>query len=121
MDLGKVLPPKLALDSVSIQPLLDDPDLVNGPRRFAYAEVFRPNGPGPYERNHRAIRDQRWKLIRGFRSDRDPDTRDEFYDLDLAPPGLDGEDMCPCPENLDVEALAAYERLAKALEEIGGP
>jgi hypothetical protein len=94
---------------------------VSGSRRFSYAENFSPNGLGPYARNERAIRDQRWKLIRTFLANRTPATKDEFYDLDVAPPGTDGENLCPCPGNLSGEALAAYERLVRALEELSGP
>jgi hypothetical protein len=106
---------------LSLLPLVADPDRINGPRHFAYAEIFDPSGPGPYDRNNRAIRDQRWKLIRTFRAKRTPATQDEFYDLDIAPAGTDGENLCPCPGNLSDEALAAFERLVTALEELSGP
>ncbi len=62
------------------------------------------------------IRGKRWKLIEHFAGT--TAARREFYDLSVAPPGRDGQNLCPCPENLDVDAAAAYERLVKALEEI---
>ena len=89
-------------------------------RRYAYAEKFGPNGPGQYDRYHRSIRDERWKLVRIFRADRIPATQEEFHDLESAAPGVDGDDLCPCPENLEGEARAAYERLAQALDEVQG-
>lgn len=113
--------PHKPLDSVSILPVLADPDRPDPPRRFAYAEIFEPNGPGPYSKHDRAIRDSRWKLIRTYRSDRNPPTREEFYDLDAAPPGFDGVNLCPCPGNLTPEARAAYDRLVGELERLGGP
>ena len=87
-------------------------------RRYAYAEKFAPNGPGPPTRYHRSIRDQRWKLVRIFRADRTPATQEEFYDLQSAAPGADGDDGCPCPEDLKGEARAAYERLVQQIEEL---
>ena len=85
---------------------------------LTYAERFKPNGPPPHtELDQQTIRDSRWKLIRrGLRI-----RRDAFFDLQDAPPGLDGDDLCPCPENLSGEALAAYERLSNALVDLSGP
>jgi arylsulfatase A-like enzyme len=121
VDLEGVFPHEFALDSVSLLPLMAEPVRVNGPRRFAYAERFKPNGPGPYVWNDRAIRDQRWKLVRSFRPNRVPVTIDEFYDLDNAAPGLDGDDLCPCPENLGPDERVGYERLVRELEALSGP
>ena len=117
VDLDEVIPHELFLDSVSVRPLLEDPDNASI-RKYAFADYFKPNGPGPYDRRRRAIRDDRWKLIQ--RQPRPP-FRYEFYDLDNAPPGLDGDDLCPCPENLDRDERAAYERLLRELEALGGP
>jgi len=61
-------------DSVSLFPYLRDPS--HPPlREWVYAEVFAPNGPGPYTEDERMIRDARYKLIV-----RDG-TREELYDL----------------------------------------
>ena len=62
VDLAEVIPHELVLDSVSMLPLLADPDSASI-RQYAFAEYFIPNGPGPYDRSPRAIRDDRWKLI----------------------------------------------------------
>lgn len=64
-----------AEDSVSIVPYLADPTRPSI-RDTVYAELFRPNGPGPYARHDRAIRDSRYKLIMRLEG------RDELYDLD---------------------------------------
>ncbi len=120
VDLADVLPPQCRVDSVSLLPELAAPNRNKSARRYAYAEKFGPNGPGPYDRYHRSIRDKRWKLVRIFRADRSPATQEEFHDLENAAPGMDGEDLCPCPENLEGEARAAYERLVRALEELQG-
>ncbi|MCH7870223.1 MAG: sulfatase-like hydrolase/transferase, partial [Planctomycetes bacterium] len=121
VDLADVFPPRYKVDSVSLLPLLADPDRTPAARRYAYAERFRPNGAGPYELRQRAIRDGRWKLIRRLVPNSDPPFKDQLFDLDNAPPALDGDDRCPCPENLSGEALAAYERLSNALVDLSGP
>jgi arylsulfatase A-like enzyme len=120
VNLSEVIPPELVLDSVSMLPLLIDPDNATI-RRYAFADYFRPNGPGPYSGRQRAIRDGRWKLIRLLRPNSTPPFRDRLFDLDNASPGRDGRGLCPCPENLSDEALAAYERLSRALEDLSGP
>ncbi len=100
------------LDSVSFVPYLVQPGCAPL-REFVYTEAFFPNGGGPYEPLARAIRGERYKLIR-----RGPDaSRDELYDLIadpwetqnllLAPPGG------ASPQPLD---LAAYLGLAQRLE-----
>ena len=47
--------------------------------------------------------------------------RDLFFDLQAAQPGTDGDNLCPCPENLSGEALLAYQRLAEELDAIRSP
>jgi arylsulfatase B len=62
-----------AEDSVSLVPYLGGSDK---PRRSTvFAEFFTPNGPGPWTTHTRAVRDERFKLIRST------GVPDEFYDL----------------------------------------
>jgi arylsulfatase A-like enzyme len=88
--------PLLPMDSVSLVPYLADPTIPSI-RKWVYAEMFNPNGPGPPEGGRSAIRGERFKLIRTI-----GDAPDEFYDLfndpfetiDLVAPGgspLQGE------------------------------
>lgn len=62
------------LDGVSFLDALDDPS-DHGARGFVYTERFRPVGGGPYRLDLRAIRDDRYKVIR------DTDGSMRFYDL----------------------------------------
>ena len=120
VNLGDVVPPGVTMDSISLLAALVHPDRVPGARRYAHTEKFQPNGPGPYTFDNRSVRDRRWKLIRKHNVKKTPQIRDEMYDLSAAPAGADGDDLCPCPENLEAEARAAYERLVRALEELQG-
>lgn len=52
-----------ALDSVSFARLLADPAGPR-PRRYLFAETFKPNGPGPWDAEHTAVREERFKLLR---------------------------------------------------------
>jgi len=52
----------LVLDGVSLWPALLAPSGVGG-RRFVYTEKFRPVGPGPYDIEWRAVRDDRYKVM----------------------------------------------------------
>ncbi|MDP6763784.1 MAG: sulfatase-like hydrolase/transferase [Planctomycetota bacterium] len=54
--------PNVELDSVSLYPYLEKTDAL-AQRQTVYAEVFHPNGPGPYEFAARTIRNERYKLI----------------------------------------------------------
>lgn len=74
-----------AEDSVSLVPYFTPgtPSL----RSTVYAEVFTPNGPGPYTRHDRCLRSAQYKLIRTLTG------QDEFYDL-LADP-LETQDLFP--------------------------
>jgi arylsulfatase A-like enzyme len=70
-DLALVL--SAAEDSVSLVPYLrgsSEPQ-----RNSVFAEFFIPNGPGPWTTHTRAVRDERFKLIRST------GVPDEFYDL----------------------------------------
>lgn len=116
VNLDEVLPPTHKLDSVSILPLLDDPKHAVV-REYAYAENFRPNGLSTPRGGEYAIRDARWKLIRREGTKATPD---ELYDLSVAPPGTDGQDLCPCPDNLSEEQFLAYERLMMEFERLRG-
>ena len=84
-------------------------------------EKFKPNGFGPYTTAGQTITDGRWKLIRTLLVDRTPPYRDRFYDLDTAIPGTDGQDLCPCPENLSGEALDAYNLLLETMFDLTSP
>ena len=117
VDLQRVLPAGHELDSKSLLPALADPDAADG-RQYAYAEIFSSSVSPPYLNHHRMIRGARWKLIEHFAGT--IAARRELYDLSAAPPGLDGKNLCPCPENLGADAAAAYERLVRALPKIGG-
>ncbi len=69
--------PSLAQDSVSLVPYMvgsTEPQ-----RSSVYAEYFTPNGPGPWTSHTRAVRDDRYKLIRATGA------ADELYDLQLDP------------------------------------
>lgn len=121
VNLSDVLPPGHMLDSKSILPLLERPNDQRSIRQVAYTERFKPNGRPPYELWQRAVRDKRWKLVRESRRGRTVRRGEQFFDLDAAEPGEDGKNLCPCPRGLEGEALQAYRRLEKALEEISGP
>jgi arylsulfatase A-like enzyme len=95
----------LDLDGVSFLDVLSNQGW-SGPREVVYTERFEPNGPGPYTRYDRAIRDDTHKLIRlndGF---------DRLFRLD----GLlqEGPDLMEQP--LSAEDQAAYDRLVARLE-----
>lgn len=92
------------LDSVSLVPYLTDP--AQEPlREFVYTENFAPNGFGPFTKEHRAIRDARWKLIRF-------DDDEELFDLDADPD--EEKDLLLFP--LDPEAADAYSRLSAEMD-----
>jgi arylsulfatase A-like enzyme len=102
-------------DSVSLVPIMmDATDIV---RDFAYTERLEPQeGPPFTEVNKRMIRDERFRYVRNV-LDR---TRDRFYDLEAdLPGGHDGINLCPCPDNLSAEKLAAFNKLQAAMDAIG--
>ena len=116
VDLSQTLPPEMRLDSVSILASLHDPDNPNSLRKYVYNERFKPNGFVERTLDMQALRDDRWKIMRLQFPD-----RVRFFDLQAAEPGTDGDDLCPCPDNLSGEALLAYQRLAGELDAIRSP
>jgi len=67
------------LDGISLLPYLSQP-VQPSVREAVYAEMFRPNGHGPYEVHRRAVRGPRYKLIRNELS-----SEERLYDLALDP------------------------------------
>ncbi len=63
VDAQAVIGPDVTLDGLSVVPYLTTPDLPSL-HETVYAEAFKPNGQGPYTVHRRAVRDQRYKLIR---------------------------------------------------------
>jgi arylsulfatase A-like enzyme len=63
LDLAGVPPPDVVLDGVSFARVLSDPSH-RGPRKTIFTERFSPVGPGPYDLDMVAIRDERYKLLR---------------------------------------------------------
>jgi len=99
LDLAQVaLPAELELDGESFREVLADPSLPA--RTHVYTEQFTPNGPGPYTLHRRAVRNERYKLIR---SQAEPDA---LYDLD----GLTRE-ADPLPQPYTPAEQAAFEEL----------
>lgn len=92
----------VVLDSVSIAPVLNDPQ--QQVRDFAYADVFGSVG-GTYK-NHRTIRNLRYKLI----SDVD-DSSEELYDLQNDP----WEDKNLLESSLASDAESNYQDLKQRL------
>jgi arylsulfatase A-like enzyme len=92
-------------DSVSMVPYFADPSV--SLRETVYAETFSPNG-GPPTDHRRAIRDERYKLIR------QTGEPDEFYDLDND--GFETADLLP---NLNGTQQAAHDALVAELVALG--
>ena len=114
---ASVLPPGTPLDSVSLLPYLADPSQPSL-RRHAFTETFAPNGHGPYSHVERALRDDRYKLVRKVAQIAGPGgpeehTVDALYDL-LADPFEQDDLLLPAP--VAPEAAAAYAELGAALE-----
>jgi len=89
-----------ALDSVSLVPYFSKPAAQL--REYVYAEVFEPNGFGPYTRHDRGVRDARYKLVRKLNE------ADELYDLLLDP--FENSNLLPtlsAPEQLAYDGLVA--------------
>jgi arylsulfatase A-like enzyme len=95
-----------AEDSISIVPVLSNPALT--PRHTVYSETFSPNGSGPWTDHRRAVRDDRYKLIRRLGQS------DEFYDL-LANP-FETINLLP---GLSVDEQTAFDALAGELVALG--
>jgi len=97
-------------DSVSLLPYLRDPG-THGVRRWVYTELFSENGFGPFQQVRRAIRDQRYKLIRRSGPLLSLLPKVEFYDLALDP--LEKQDLMPF--GLDAGEQAAFDALDETL------
>jgi arylsulfatase A-like enzyme len=106
VDLTGAPDPGTGIDSISLLPLLLDPD-APATRPWIYSETFYPNGLGPYLTYDRAVSDGRFKLIKQKGSPA------EFYDLDLDP--LELQNLLP---DLDAEQQAAHDRLAALLDSL---
>jgi arylsulfatase A-like enzyme len=92
-------------DGRSVLPWIADPSR-EGDRRYAFSEQFSRNGPPPYTRyDQRAVRDERYKLIRNG-------TRDVLYDLGDHP-YRDGEAV---RHSRSAGHRKAFKRLKKALD-----
>lgn len=115
VDLATALP-QLNHDGVSIVDYLQDPTLASK-RASVFTEYFFPNGFGPYSEWHRAIRDQRYKLIRKDETDF-AETQEEFYDLLLDP--YETVDLMPVVGSMDLDAEAAFASLQAELDAIEG-
>lgn len=94
------------LDGISFAPVLAEPSSP-GPRRFVYTERFMPPGPGPYKKQWRAVRDDRYKLVVGFDGTK-------FYDLQ----GRDDDGPARAPDVLTGEERARYEALKAELDRV---
>ena len=96
-------------DSVSFLHTLVDPSLP-ARRSWLYTEIFRPPGPGPWEHWERAVRDDRFKLIRT------PDAEDELYNLAHTWP--EGQNLYG--PNMSADAREAWIRLDRLLTSMEG-
>lgn len=117
VDLDQVLPASHVVDSISLMPLLADP---RGPslRRTLFLQKFDPNGFGPYTSNQQMLRNEQYKIIRNSTQQL---ATYSFHDLLAAPPGSDGDDLCPCPLRLSPsERIVFQELLDEILALIGG-
>ena len=113
---ASALPPGARLDSVSLLPYLDDP-WQPSLRRYAFTETFAPNGDGPYDHVERALRGDRYKLVRKLSHVVGPGgpeelTIDELYDL-LADPFEHDDLLVPAPPP---EIEIVHEGLASELD-----
>ena len=107
-DQVEIVSPKgLTVDGRSLMPYLLDPKQP-GQREWVYADIFEPNGPGPYTRFERMVRDKRWKLIRRA------GVADELFDLGFEL--QEGDNLLA--QALNDEQLEAYARLSQTLDEI---
>jgi len=104
---------EIVTDGISFLPYLVDP---NQPsiRQTVYTERFLENGEGPYLEDRRALRDDRWKLIRTRNLGDDPE--ELFFDLEGV--DVEGEDLLSSGMPLEGETLEAYDALSAELEVI---
>ena len=110
VDLGTA---GIDLDSVSLLPYLQDPTTPSI-REWVFAESFDPNGPGPYKHHHRAIRGQRFKLIR--KSYYSSIVQELLYDLEQDP----FEETNLLLQDLTREQRRAYHRLRRQMRRLVG-
>lgn len=111
LDVTDVELPDRDLDSLSQVPLMVDPT-ATPVRRYAYADKFQPNGFGPKSKLRRAIRDQRYKLVRTLLPF--VTTPNKFFDLEADP--LETTNLVgAAADPLTAEQQAAFERLMEQL------
>lgn len=97
----------LTEDSVSMVPYFSNPS--TQVRSFVYSEGFSPNGSGPYSNHDRAVREERYKLIRQIGEP------DELYDLWTDP----FETTNRIDLGLNSREQAAYDALVAELVRLG--
>ncbi|HEX5012497.1 MAG TPA: sulfatase-like hydrolase/transferase [Planctomycetota bacterium] len=102
------VPQTTGLDSVSLVPYLTHP-LQPSLRQTVFSEWFVPPGFPPYAEHHRAVRDERFKLVR---HEKKGVTSEEFFDLDADPFEL--QDLLQAP--LGPKAAIEYGQLSTAIE-----
>ena len=106
-----LLPPGHVHDSVSLLPYLKNvrtPSL----RSWSYAEMWKPNGPGPKNLDIRILRDDRYKIIRSGAEAADHEY--ELYDLEGDPFELD--DLMQ--SGLSAQEQQRFDALKVALEQL---
>lgn len=109
------VPHDTATDSLSLVPYFSDP-AQSSIRRWALGEIFDDNGWGLYEQNDRAVRNERYKLLRWH----DPyalSYDEKLYDLALDP----FEEIDLLLSGLSLEEQQAYDQLVATLEDLYEP
>lgn len=105
-------PPAPDVDGQDLGPALRDPAWAG--REFLYAETFADNGPPPWWKEQRAVRDRTHKLMRTG------DGKELLFDLAASGnPLLEGDDLLATAPT--AETLAIRDRLAAALDRITPP
>lgn len=104
---GSLVP--VVVDGQSLLPYLADP-LRPGQRSTLYVEYFEPNGDGPFDEDLRALRDDRFKLVRTLDGDEYVET---LFDLSLGP--VETVDLLSAGP-LDGDAQAAYDALSAEMD-----
>jgi len=102
-------------DSVSFASCLSHPAMP-GPRQTVYAELFMPNGSGPYVNRQRAVRDARFKLIELYTKTTIPVATHLF---DLAADPFELHDLLAGP--LGSAQQTAFDALSAQLAEVWPP
>ena len=114
LDIAGVAPPP-GTTGTSLVPYFAAPDLPSL-RPWVFSERFRPNGFGPYAQHQRAIRDQRYKLIRDLDAG-GAVLGEQLYDLQDDP--YEATDLLPA--GLDLSQQASYDMMATVLDGIEPP